>query len=459
MILFIVATTVVGSGTGALPTGHVAPVANPFNTSYTAPSLSVLSGVEEKSRTAYWNNSSGAKHAVTVTVRFDGGKYVELPTGNVWPNQSVAVWVANYRITGVDDNGTVGTTTWTNNTTSEVFTKHTDNVSGVDQMAINDMRPRSFSNTIAVANPATAAVTGTAVNAVLTQGGGTTAALQWPASDTNLFYPQVSATGPLSTTNMPILVRGTKGYHKLVYADAIFDGGGGLTGSWLAFRYIEDINNYSYAYSVNKNLATAASIDSRRVYGTPNIEGEIPGDANAEQRNVIFYPWIFKGGLFVGNMPEGGADQSGRARIQLTASSSTSSSVKLTLLSLFYRGRPSTATNDLEIRAFIPDSGDTNYAQDITAVDWSKAWTFPSSGGVQLTLNSSTPADDYFNVLMGSACTKIGIGSVGEGSGSARWRYFGSKAYQDQFPSDFPANDSQARIWQVVLNSTATWQD
>lgn len=449
------------------PTGHVT---NPFDTTFVDPVITMEAAQEQKSRTAYWVSSgsitSGSRHTVTASAKFTGGKYYALPS--TWSaGDHICIYLQGVNgAGGTETNGYFDSGGWSPNvsmTPYYPFTTGLDTTS-ISSMTVGDARPHSSGNVLAIVSPGfsgsnTGASAGTAK---LTSGGSSLSAILFTVAENDVQYPQIASTASLSGNDIPIVVKSTRTYYRLSHYDVKFDGGGGLVGTYYSFDKVTDVYDYVFNFTITKNLATAAAIDSRRVFGVPNLEGEIPADANAESRNITFNPWLYKGGLFVGYMPDSGKDQSGTARIQLSASSSTASNVKLTLLSLFHKVRPASAALGnaaTEIRAFIPDSGDSNYSQSLSTVTWATRWSFPSSGTDVTLAASDAGNEEYANWVMPSACTKVGLGTTTTSGSTAYWRYFASASYQAQFPSDFPANDSQARIWQIVLSSTASWQE
>jgi hypothetical protein len=100
----------------------------------------------------------------------------------------------------------------------------------------------------------------------------------------------------------------------------------------------------SFTLNINRISCADASIDTRRGYGDPDRDGAQVADPNSDLRNLNFGGWIFKGGLFVGNMPRSSGDRSGTARIQLFPTSSFSnvtvsrSNMQFATLVLFANG-------------------------------------------------------------------------------------------------------------------------
>ncbi|HMS54111.1 MAG TPA: hypothetical protein PKA27_01800 [Fimbriimonadaceae bacterium] len=442
---------------------------NPFDTDFIVPDITIEAAKEEKSRTTYYVASgsiaSGARHTVTVDAKFTGGKWENPPT--LWSTgERLCVYLAGVNgAGGTETNGYFDTNGWSPEVGMTPYFPFDNSVSttNISQMTVGDKRPHQSSNVYAIVQPARSATTGTAGSVRLTSGGTFYDAVTWSVNENDVKYPQITSSGSLPGTEMPIVIRSTRSYYALVHYDVKFDGPT-LLGTYFAFQKFTEVWNYAFPFEITKNLATAASIDSRRVYGVPNLEGALPADPNAPNRPITFRPWLYKGGLFVGSMPAASKDQSGSGRIQMSASTSDAANIKKSLLTLFYKSKPSVSSGDVTVRAWVPGGGSANYSQSLDSVTWDTKWVLASSG-VEVVLyhatsgSPSTPEEDYVNFIMPNDCTKIGLASVDEGSSTAHWRYFASEAYQAQFPSTFPANDSQARVWQVKLNTTSNWMD
>lgn len=242
---------------------------------------------------------------------------------------------------------------------------------------------------------------------------------------------------------------------------------------------------YYYDYTLQKLSALDASIDTRKTYGQPNKDGELPADPNAPRREVNFGGWKYKGGLFVGNMPEGGKDVSGLARSQLwvQGGSTYASTYDFAALSLFDTGKPldSGITGALDLGVYIPSSSDTNIGSTDADVTWATAWSITpgtvNTGGSSWTSSafsgttlSSTGTDDYVCLPLSAdggnihpahcldwLCLAIQDESTFVSGSSTAWHYFASSEYETG--STFPLNDCAPRVWVVVPNTkyTETW--
>ncbi|MGV3615284.1 MAG: hypothetical protein ACO1SV_08115 [Fimbriimonas sp.] len=236
--------------------------------------------------------------------------------------------------------------------------------------------------------------------------------------------------------------------------------------------------SHTYTY-VDLDLAKLgcgdASVDSRKAYGQPNLAGELPGDPNAPPRPINFGGWVYKGGLFVGNMPAATRDQSGMARLQLYVPSGGSGAVRLATLSLFDLASPSIAPGAI-VGAYLPSATDTNLSVGAGAVTWDTKW-----GSVQPRATPSSPPDDARDPLVSMTLTgtgseyrnfplnrndavpasmalsKICLALTDEDPNDGPyWRYFGSSTYQGSH-STFPLNDCGPRVWRLGEESAVQW--
>lgn len=446
--------------------GMATALTNPFDTDFIVPNITIETAKEEKSRTTYYVASgavtSGARHTVTVDAKFTGGYWENPPT--TWTTgDRLCVYLAGVNgAGGTETNGFFDANGWSPDVGMVPYFPFDNSVSttSISQMTVGDKRPHQSSNLYAIAQPARSATTGSVGSVKLTNGGSLVDAVTWSVNENDVKYPQITSSGSLSATDMPIVIRSTRSYYALVYYDVKYNGPT-LLGTYFAFQKFTEVWSYAFPFEITKNLATAASIDSRRVYGVPNLEGELPADPNAPNRPITFRPWLYKGGLFVGSMPASSNDQSGSGRVQMTAGTSSDSNIKKSLLTLFYKSKPSVSSGDVTVRAWVQAGAG---GQSMNNINWDNKWTMPGSGVEVILYHAttgtySTPEEDYVNFIMSNSCTAIGLASIDEGSSTGHWRYFGSEAYQAQFPSTFPASDCQPRVWQVKLNTTSNWMD
>lgn len=105
-----------------------------------------------------------------------------------------------------------------------------------------------------------------------------------------------------------------KFYTKIYRRNSILMGTG--PGGQPIYNVVESNYWEEVKLQASKLPLEAISLDSRRVYGKANLDGELPGDPNAELSTNNFQPCVYKGGHFVGNMPYGSShDQSGTSRL------------------------------------------------------------------------------------------------------------------------------------------------
>lgn len=236
-----------------------------------------------------------------------------------------------------------------------------------------------------------------------------------------------------------------------------------------------------FEYDILKLTGGDSSIDTRKAFGQPNLDGALPGDANADAANVRFGPWNFKGGLFAGNMPWQTADQSGTSRFQLM--SLAASGFDLTeyhpqwvAATLYYVGTNSKANSSVEIGAFLPSATDANISVSESTLNWANRWTIDpratASSPPDFTRDpvdkfifdsgGTTPTMEYVNFQMvkptGATWTmpdmvwkNIAFALHDEGThvtnGDAFWRYFAGKEYESLFSSDPIKGNSRPRVW------------
>ncbi len=232
-----------------------------------------------------------------------------------------------------------------------------------------------------------------------------------------------------------------------------------------------------HSLAVDKLALTSISLDSRRVYGKANLDGELPGDPNADLTTNVFKPWIFHGGHFTGNMPYATSkDQSGLARTQLQlttmANATTYIASCLTAYGAGTRGSFSAGT----IGLFRPAANDSklSYGDD---ANWDNRWTLEPGGTqtgpgdfLRAPFYTVTPvtADqgNYMNWQMPSVSNVWrteygGTGNMADNQmwkyyglcqtneTTTTWQYFGSPWIETVAGQMFPLTDSRPRVWKV----------
>jgi hypothetical protein len=234
-------------------------------------------------------------------------------------------------------------------------------------------------------------------------------------------------------------------------------------------------------YTLNKVVCHDASVDSRKTHGQPNLDGQLPGDPNADAKNVNFGDWVWKGGLFAGRVPWTANDYSGTARIQLYPQGATGYVPRLVALTLFHQGPNSRFTGDLDLGVFLPSDEDENLETTEGTLTWANKW------GIVPQADPADPPDDSVypvskRLLTGSfqdyvnwqlttvskqetktssmALQALCLAAHDEEAWStthSAWRYFGSREYQALFPTEFPKNDCAPRLWVVTKGESTVW--
>lgn len=228
-----------------------------------------------------------------------------------------------------------------------------------------------------------------------------------------------------------------------------------------------------YNLYADKLPLEAISLDSRRVYGKANLDGELPGDPNADLGNNNFQPWVYKGGLFTGNMPYGSSkDQSGTARTQLRLLGVTDlENFTVACVTLFANGtRGSVAPGTLGL--YRPSPTDPNLNTGLLTSWWNKwnvnpgvgapaqgdytnvpYWSMPLASSDQLQyINWQLPTKTRsLNTQYGSGdglmWSHYSIASDNEAAHT--WQYFSSIWNQQLLGQQFPISDSQPRVWRI----------
>lgn len=272
------------------------------------------------------------------------------------------------------------------------------------------------------------------------------------------------------------------------------DSGGG---NWTATTTTADPK-----FSLSRVTCSDASIDSRKAYGVANENGETTPDGNWDSQNVNFGSYMYRGGLFVGNMPPPGSgavsgidyiDWSGSARLQLwTASNSDPGTMLYANVTVLDMGGPVVPTGVgttgiapvPDWAAYIPDN-DTNSSTTESTATWDKKWVISDTGSGSgnggngqagtgpkppITDGQTIPSDDVGGLFLNfpityvdeSATTgtfyftatnlsRIVIAIRNEQSNldDISWRYFASKDWQNEYGSgqSFPFNDAAPRMW------------
>jgi hypothetical protein len=186
-----------------------------------------------------------------------------------------------------------------------------------------------------------------------------------------------------------------------------------------------------------KSTCVTVPIDSRLVYGQPNLEGDVTADPNADLRHVNFNGWLFKGGLLVGNASETGTDRSGTARTQIYVNTPTGTTdVVWSALTLLYVGYPSTMTGSTAVAIARPEPTDQHINDDYTSLTWLNRWNLdPKNVLSDATFASTTTKDQYANFQVWHwcndgkwiLCLKDEAGAIS--SHTNTWKYFANTSY------------------------------
>lgn len=207
--------------------------------------------------------------------------------------------------------------------------------------------------------------------------------------------------------------------------------------------------------ALSRRDTPCVSIDSRDVYGQPNLDGELPGDPNADLRNVNFSGWSYKGGLFVGNAPSGSGDQSGTARIQAYVPPATFTQALGSSVTFLALGRPSKFPSAAAYKAYVPSINDLNLNTLPATVTWKTGWSLSDATAVGTgdDLTGSFPSNEYSRCFFTGDASRVLVALSSEATivsqGGGCWQYFSSPGYEAQFPNTFPVNDSRPRTWTV----------
>ncbi len=333
----------------------------------------------------------------------------------------------------------------------------------------------SYSYTVGAVSPAQegsvisgGTATPAAANVPINSSGGTLGGVSVGVSAYGEVPIQVAATGPFSPPiNSTFQV--TVGFHIVAhYINP--NTGASVPVTSGAYEY--------YNFNFREMPLQGSSIDTRKVYGQPNLAGEYPADANAPPRNVDFTHWIYTGGCFVGSMPiTTTLDQSGLSRMQFwnsIAGSGTCLALTATLLDMGARSNPTGAET---VGIFIPAATDPNLNAGPSALTWTGAWSINPSTTRAMPVDyrqtpvatlalTGTNTTDYLNwniadtygsgyVIPPAVVNDLCFALTDETTGPS-WHYFGTGTYSG-IATTFPGTDSQPRLWWVGLTSAIPW--
>lgn len=242
----------------------------------------------------------------------------------------------------------------------------------------------------------------------------------------------------------------------------------------------------SFSLALVKVEADDASVDTRRSFGQPNLEGALPGDPNTGLNYVQFGAWNYKGGLFLGNMPYRSThDQSGAARVQLYFAPSTSTTQYLGSLLSFLPTEVVDRTGyqkSFSVGVYEPADYGAKATTEGT-VRWDTHWDVdilhPFSTVSPIDFQTRAPDEYAFaqaplttadNPGLVLALTNepwdpaTGLTSPDTNGAPTGWFYIAGKEWelQHQTPPDgytgfYAPMDSRPRIWRLWLNERGDW--
>ena len=276
-----------------------------------------------------------------------------------------------------------------------------------DELNADAERPGNTSYEFYILSPGESGIT--MDPAVVPQGpsGALVTALGKPITDTDEIPCHLAGVGPLAGDEVRVLIKTTKTKYTLLGYQDMFSQPESYYYPYVKTYYLwKRTTSYHYAlmtFDIQKLLCEDTSIDSRRIHGVPNAEGQLPGvDPNAASRNLNFNPWFFKGGLFIGKMGLSDGDQSGTARIQLYAQGVITEGSRLAVLSMVPLGPPrSGISSAMTVLSFHPATDDPYANSTNETVTWAQRWTPPSEGNAPVSsLEPATIAHRAPNPLL-----------------------------------------------------------
>lgn len=285
------------------------------------------------------------------------------------------------------------------------------------------------------------------------------------------YFPQIrsAASTVLPASELFTLVVTKRSFHVFVRSYDVghyeYTPGGNVwrdTGRIFLFEYKQDHFHEKFPYQIRKDLAGAQSVDSRRTYGQPDVAGQLPAvDPNAPARNITFKDWIYRGGLFVGQMNPDSNDLSGAARIQIYPSEGPNSNTEIATLSLLHLGSAPGTWPEFATLTSIVGSNDANLNVPLAQLTWANKWT-TMIGSAELLLNGATPNDDYVNwpasILPSSPrmIVQHKDEDLDEPPAASGWHYFASAARLTGETS-YPLIDGHPRVWYVDRQTPVRW--
>lgn len=233
----------------------------------------------------------------------------------------------------------------------------------------------------------------------------------------------------------------------------------------------EDTDTYKTTTSAIVTLrrvnAQVVSISDRKAYGQPNLDGELPGDPNADLAHTNFTGWKYRGGLFVGNAKGLDNDQSGVSRIVWsTPNPNPTWTDSFFTYSLLNVGSPTTFGGHANWDGALTVgfyAGNTATVPALTDINWDTAPTYTS--GLPAFLAGGTPFLDITNAPQKDMINFVSITSqlfptmalmVAKDETQPRWRYFGGGTYLPPSPNTYPFNECLPHLWQLIRPTVTT---
>jgi len=187
--------------------------------------------------------------------------------------------------------------------------------------------------------------------------------------------------------------------------------------------------------TLSRYATTSTSVDSRKMYGVPNVQGQPVGlDPNSPSRPVNFSSWDFKGGLFSGYVDPLTMDQSGKSRVQIygvsmpTVSHSVYANIVFSVLGDSRYGGVS------DLSAWGVASSDAFFGQTRATVTWDTRWTTHNGATGSLGRPPVAGLENISFVSGTSMPKRFVIESANETALVSGWTYFASDLYIASHP-------------------------
>lgn len=229
------------------------------------------------------------------------------------------------------------------------------------------------------------------------------------------------------------------------------------------------IASHGWEYEVDKILCLDGSVDGRIAYGQQNAPYKDDAsdatlknahvDPNSPPLNLNFGSWVYRGGLFAGEMRVADRDYSSRAHMQFWGEDS--GSAFMASLNLFHLGPRQDATGAFTLNAYTFDENTNKTEMNSTwatramleaPTNYVPVSSFPITSGWTEQRYVSWPLAkwDTTNNVFGTLYTdRVAIYPTDLPSNASVWRYFASREYQAIGGWSFPISDSRPRIWTI----------